>query len=52
MEATATASITASQTIAELIPRSAAEYADHVAVRYKRDGAWQDVSSAALAKSV
>jgi long-chain acyl-CoA synthetase len=52
MEATATASITASQTIAELIPRSAAEYADHVAVRYKRDGAWQDVSYAELAKIV
>jgi long-chain acyl-CoA synthetase len=52
MEATATAAITGSQTIAELIPRSAAEYADHVAVRYKRDGAWQDVSYAQLAKIV
>jgi long-chain acyl-CoA synthetase len=52
MEATATAAITGSQTIAELIPRSAAEYADHVAVRYKRDGDWQDVSYAQLAKIV
>jgi long-chain acyl-CoA synthetase len=52
MEATATASIAGSQTIAELIPRSAAEYADHVAVRYKRDGAWRDVSYAELAQIV
>ncbi|HEY4450709.1 MAG TPA: long-chain fatty acid--CoA ligase [Solirubrobacteraceae bacterium] len=52
MEATATASTTGSQTIAQLIPRAAGEYADHVAVRYKRDGSWHDVSYAQLAETV
>lgn len=33
-----------SQTIAGLIPNAAARYGDRVAVRYKRDQAWQDVS--------
>jgi long-chain acyl-CoA synthetase len=51
MEA-ATASTTGSQTIAELIPRTAAEHADLVAIRYKRDGAWQDVSYAQLGEIV
>src|ERR1700680_1450540 len=50
MEATATASSTGLQTIAELVPRAAAEHADHVAVRYKRDGAWQDLSYTELAQ--
>jgi long-chain acyl-CoA synthetase len=44
MEASATESTTGSQTIADLISRSAAERPDHVAVRHKHDGAWQDVS--------
>jgi long-chain acyl-CoA synthetase len=52
MEATATASITATHTIAQLVPRAAAAYADKTAVRYKRDGAWQDVSYAELAEIV
>jgi long-chain acyl-CoA synthetase len=52
MEATATASMTGSQTIADLIPQSAAEYADQVAVRYKRDGSWQDVTYGQLADTV
>jgi long-chain acyl-CoA synthetase len=47
MEATATAS-TGLQTIADLIPRSAGEHADSTALRYKRDGAWHDVSYAEL----
>ena len=51
MEA-ATASITGSQTIAALIPRAAAEHAEQVAVRYKRDGVWQDVSYTQLAEIV
>jgi long-chain acyl-CoA synthetase len=51
MEA-ATASITGSQTIAALIPRAAAQHAEQVAVRYKRDGAWHDVSYAQLAEIV
>src|SRR5277367_6106068 len=50
MEATA-ASI-GSQTIADLIAHSAVEHAEHVAVRYKRDGAWHDVSYAQLADIV
>jgi long-chain acyl-CoA synthetase len=48
----ATASTTGSKTIADLIPHSAAEHADDVAVRYKRDGAWQDVSYSELAEIV
>ena len=52
MEATATASITGTHTIAQLVPRAAAAYPDHTAVRYKRDGAWQDVSYAQLAEIV
>jgi long-chain acyl-CoA synthetase len=52
MEATAAASSTGLQTIAELVPRAAAEYADHVAVRYKRDDSWQDLSYAELAQIV
>jgi long-chain acyl-CoA synthetase len=52
MEATATAATTGSRTIADLIPRSAAEHAEHAAVRYKRDGAWHDVTYAQLADKV
>jgi long-chain acyl-CoA synthetase len=52
MEATAIASSTASRTIADLIPRAAAANPDHIAVRYKRDGAWRDVSYAQLAEIV
>jgi long-chain acyl-CoA synthetase len=52
MEATAAASTTGSQTIADLMPRSAAQHADRVAVRYKRDGAWHDVTYEQLATIV
>jgi long-chain acyl-CoA synthetase len=53
MEATtATASTAGTRTIADLIPRSAAEHAEHTAVRYKRDGAWHDVSYVQLADIV
>ena len=52
MEATATATTTGSRTIADLIPRAAAAHADHTAVRYKRDGAWHDVSYSQLAEIV
>jgi long-chain acyl-CoA synthetase len=48
----ATASTTGSKTIADLIPHSAAEHADDVAVRYKRDGTWHDVSYGELAEIV
>jgi len=48
MEATATASTTGSQTIADLIPSAAREHAEMVAVRFKRDGAWHDVTYAQL----
>jgi long-chain acyl-CoA synthetase len=48
MEATATAS----QTIADLIPRAAAAHAEHTAIRYKHDGAWQDVTYVQLADIV
>jgi long-chain acyl-CoA synthetase len=52
MEATTAASRTGSRTIADLVAQSAAEHAEHVAVRYKRDGAWHDVSYAQLADIV
>jgi long-chain acyl-CoA synthetase len=56
MEATATASTTASatgsQTIADLIPGAAAAHGSNTAIRYKRDGAWQDVSYTQLAEVV
>src|SRR5438477_8768014 len=52
MEATAAASTADLRTIAELIPRSARAHADKTAVRYKRDGAWHDVSYAQLADIV
>ncbi len=51
MEATAAAT-TGSQTIADLIAHSAVEHAEHVAVRYKRDGTWHDVAYAQLADIV
>ena len=57
MEATATVSsagpsTTGSSTVADLIPRAAAEHAEHTAVRFKRSGAWHDVSYAELATIV
>jgi long-chain acyl-CoA synthetase len=57
MEATATVSsagpsTTGSSTIADLIPRTAAEHAEHTAVRFKRGGAWHDVSYTELATIV
>jgi long-chain acyl-CoA synthetase len=52
MEATAAASTTGSRTIADLVAHSATEHAEHVAVRYKRDGAWNDVTYAQLADVV
>ena len=48
----AATSTTGSQTIADLIPRSAAGHAEQVAVRYKRDGAWHDVSYTQLSEIV
>ena len=52
MEASATESTTGSSTIADLIPRSASEHPEHVAIRYKRDGEWHDVSYAQFADIV
>jgi long-chain acyl-CoA synthetase len=52
MEATATASSIGSSTIADLIPRAAAEHTDKTAVRFKRDGTWHDVTYAELATIV
>jgi long-chain acyl-CoA synthetase len=45
-------SATGSQTIADLIPRAAAEHGDSTAIRYKRDGAWHDVGYGELAETV
>ncbi|HEV2997589.1 MAG TPA: long-chain fatty acid--CoA ligase [Solirubrobacteraceae bacterium] len=43
---------TSSQTIADLVPRAAREHADTVAVRFKRQGAWHDVTYAELGQIV
>src|SRR5271170_3965228 len=46
------ASTTGSQTIADLVPRAAGKHAGETAVRYKRDGAWHDVTYAQMADIV
>jgi long-chain acyl-CoA synthetase len=48
MEAS-TAPTSATQTIAGLIPRAAATHGERVAIRYKREGAWHDVTYAQFA---
>jgi long-chain acyl-CoA synthetase len=45
-------SATGSTTIADLVPRAAADHGENTAIRYKRDGAWQDVSYTELADIV
>ncbi len=52
MEAAIASSTTAARTIADLVPRAAAQHGEHTAVRYKRDGAWHDVTYAQLAEIV
>jgi long-chain acyl-CoA synthetase len=52
MEASAAESTTGSHTIADLISRSAAERPEQVAVRYKKDGAWRDVTYKQMADIV
>src|SRR3984893_13670534 len=52
VDTTAAASSTGSHTIADLIPRAAAEHAEHTAVRYKRGGTWHDVTYAQLEETV
>jgi long-chain acyl-CoA synthetase len=53
MEATTAASpTTGSKTIADLLPMAAEKYADKVALRHKRDGAWQDVTYAEVGEIV
>ncbi len=49
MEATTS---TGSKTIAGLIPRAVADHGTSVAIRYKRDGAWHDVSYVELGEVV
>ncbi len=51
MEAAARSTV-GSQTLADLVVRSAAQYAENVAARYKRDGAWHDITYAQLADVV
>jgi long-chain acyl-CoA synthetase len=53
MEAgTATAHSTGSKTIADLIGQAALKHAEHVAVRHKAGGAWQDVTYAQVGEIV
>jgi long-chain acyl-CoA synthetase len=43
---------TGSKTIAGLIPRAAADHGENVAIRYKRDGSWHEVTYAELGEVV
>jgi long-chain acyl-CoA synthetase len=52
MQASATGSTMGLQTIGDLLPRSVQTHAERTAVRYKRDGAWHDVTYAQLAEIV
>ncbi len=53
MEAsTAASTATAARTIADVVPRSATDFPDHCAVRFKRDGEWHDVTYAELGEIV
>jgi len=55
MEATTTTSAqagTGSKTIADLLARAVERYADKPAVRFKRDGEWQDISFAQVGEAV
>jgi long-chain acyl-CoA synthetase len=49
---TPTAANTRGHTIADLIPESVAAFGERVAVRYKQDGAWRDVTYAQLGEIV
>ncbi len=46
------AQATTPRTIADLIPRATASFPDHVAVRHKQSGTWQDVTYTELAQIV
>jgi long-chain acyl-CoA synthetase len=52
LKAVAHASTAKSQTLADLVARAAVEYSDALAVRFKRDGSWHDVSYAQLGEIV
>jgi long-chain acyl-CoA synthetase len=52
MQASATTPSTATQTIADLIPTAAVSHGERTAIRYKRDGAWKDLSYTELAEIV
>ena len=43
---------TGSKTIADMMARAAEKFGDHAAVKYKRDGAWHDVSFAEVGEIV
>jgi long-chain acyl-CoA synthetase len=47
-----TAETQETQTIADLVPRAAQQYGDLPAIRFKRHGAWQDVSYTELSEIV
>ncbi len=51
-EASPAVKTTGSRSIADLMPTAAAEHAERVAVRHKRDGAWRDVTYAEFAEIV
>ncbi len=51
-EAAALATTGESRSIADLIPCSVAEHAERIAMRYRRDGAWHDVTYAQLGEVV
>ena len=47
-----TAPASAGSTIAELLPRAATFFGEHVAIRHKQDGAWLDITYAELGEIV
>ncbi len=46
------ATSTGAKTIADLVPRAAAEFGERVAIRYKREGSWHDMSYTRLGEIV
>jgi long-chain acyl-CoA synthetase len=52
MQASAAVSTTGSKTIADLVAAAARTHGERVAIRYKRDGSWRDVSYTQLGEIV
>ena len=49
MQASIAPGVTGSKTVADIVPRGGVEYGEKVAARFKRDGAWHDVTYSEMA---